>query len=188
MGLRIHVFGASGSGTTTLGEALAAEFGVPCLDTDRYFWLPTEPPFQEVRPLDARLLLLRADMTKERAWVSSGSLSGWGDPLLPFIDRAVFLSLDRDIRMARLIEREKVRYGPEALAPGGRMHEQHREFVAWAGAYDSGGMEMRSRLRHEAWLASFPRPVLRLDSAQTVEENLATLVGWLSRDVGEGES
>ena len=41
----IHIFGASGSGTTTLAEKISRELGYFHLDTDDYFWLPTDPPF-----------------------------------------------------------------------------------------------------------------------------------------------
>jgi adenylate kinase family enzyme len=34
---RIHLIGASGSGTTTLGRALAQRLGYPHFDTDHYF-------------------------------------------------------------------------------------------------------------------------------------------------------
>ncbi len=51
---RIHVTGASGAGVTTLGRALAQHFAVPHADTDDYFWLPTEPPFTERRPVEDR--------------------------------------------------------------------------------------------------------------------------------------
>jgi adenylate kinase family enzyme len=43
--MRVHIVGASGSGTTTLGKALAARAGCAHLDTDEFFWMPTEPPF-----------------------------------------------------------------------------------------------------------------------------------------------
>jgi hypothetical protein len=42
---RIHIFGASGSGTTTLGAAIADRYGYAHLDVDQYFWMPTDPPF-----------------------------------------------------------------------------------------------------------------------------------------------
>lgn len=46
----IHIFGASGSGTSTLGRAVAAGLGWRFLDTDDFFWLPTDPPFTTPRP------------------------------------------------------------------------------------------------------------------------------------------
>ena len=42
---RIHILGASGSGTTALGQALAEHLRCPHFDTDDYFWLPTDPPY-----------------------------------------------------------------------------------------------------------------------------------------------
>jgi adenylate kinase family enzyme len=36
--VRVHIFGASGSGTTTLGRTLAERLGVRFFDGDDYFW------------------------------------------------------------------------------------------------------------------------------------------------------
>lgn len=41
----IHILGASGAGTSTLGQALEQTYGFKWLDTDDYFWMPTNPPF-----------------------------------------------------------------------------------------------------------------------------------------------
>jgi adenylate kinase family enzyme len=41
---RIHIFGASGSGTSTFGRALAAELSIRFFDADDYYWLDTDPP------------------------------------------------------------------------------------------------------------------------------------------------
>ena len=41
---RIHIVGASGSGTTSLAGELATRYGHRHLDTDDYFWLRTVPP------------------------------------------------------------------------------------------------------------------------------------------------
>jgi len=76
---RIHIVGASGSGTTTLGRALAERLQCPHFDTDAYFWLPTEPPFTEKRETILRQRLLMDDLTARKSWVLSGSLCGWGD-------------------------------------------------------------------------------------------------------------
>lgn len=58
-GCRIHT-GASGSGTSTLGPALAGKLAVPHHDTDDDDWLPTDPPYATARPAAARLLLMQA--------------------------------------------------------------------------------------------------------------------------------
>jgi adenylate kinase family enzyme len=173
---RIHVMGASGSGVTTLGRALAQRLAVAHLDTDDFYWLPSDPPYQHKREIPARLQLLRAALSRARGrWVLSGSLDGWGDPLVPLFDLVVFLLVPTDVRVRRLRERELVRYGQEALAPGGLLHEQHHAFLQWAAAYDDATQEGRSRPRHEAWLAGLPCPVLRVEGALSVEE----MMSWL---------
>jgi len=71
---RIHILGASGSGTTTLGRALAKHLQYPYFDTDDYFCLLTDPPFTLERERTVREPLLMGDLTTHGSWVLSGSL------------------------------------------------------------------------------------------------------------------
>lgn len=50
--MKIHIFGASGSGVTTLGNALANQLNIPYFDSDHYFG---KPPIHPLRK-DANLL------------------------------------------------------------------------------------------------------------------------------------
>jgi len=170
---RIHIFGASGSGTTSLATALAAKHGHRHFDTDDFYWLLTDPPYQHKRPPEVRLALLRSAFAHSASWVISGSLCGWGDPLIPEFELVVFLLVPSQVRLARLRMREIERYGHEAIAAGGQVHQTHVEFLDWAERYDTGGVEMRSRTLHEAWLARLPGAVLRLEDNQSVADQLA---------------
>jgi adenylate kinase family enzyme len=172
---RIHIFGASGSGTTSLASAVAAKYGHRHLDTDDFYWLPTDPPFRRKRPRAARLGLLRAALAKSRSWMLSGSLCGWGDPLIPEFELVVFLVVPTEIRLTRLRARERERYGREAIAPGGPLHRAHVEFVEWAGRYDVGDSEIRSRALHEAWLVKPTGRLVRLEGDRSVARQLARL-------------
>jgi adenylate kinase family enzyme len=169
---RIHVVGASGSGTTTLGRAVATRLGATHLDTDDFFWLPSEPPFEKIRDRTERQALLGAALDRQPAWVLSGSLCGWGDVFIPRFDLVVFLWLAPEIRMARLATREAARYGAEAIAPGGPLHARSQAFLAWAARYDTSGTQERSRALHEQWLAALPCPVLRLDTPASVDDHV----------------
>ncbi len=117
---RVHILGASGSGTTTLGNALGTRLGCPHYDTDAYFWLPTNPPYQEKRASADRQHLLQSDLARNDCWVLSGSLCGWGDEFIPMFTLVVFLWVPTEVRLARLISRERSRYG-DAVLPGGEM-------------------------------------------------------------------
>ena len=178
---RVHIVGASGSGTTSLASEIAGKYGHHRLDTDDFFWVPTDPPYREMRPRDQRLALLRQALLDSVPWVLSGSLCGWGDPLIAEFDLVVFLVVPTPVRLARLRAREIMRYGQQAIAPGGTFHEAHVAFLEWAGGYDTGGLGMRSRALHEAWLATLPGAVVRLEGDRSVGEQLAKIeAAWSS--------
>jgi adenylate kinase family enzyme len=172
---RIHILGASGSGTTTLGRVLAERLQYSHFDTDDYFWLPTDPPYTHQRERSERAQLLMDDLTAQDAWVISGSLCGWGDVAIPRFELVVFLWVPPDMRMARLHRREHARFGTRIL-PGGDMYEVSQAFLAWAASYDEWGLDMRSRQRHDQWLSTLPCPILRLEGEYTIEEQLAVLM------------
>lgn len=169
---RIHILGASGSGTSSLALEIVRRYGHRHLDTDDYYWLPTSPPFRQTRPAGQRLALLRRAFAESSAWVLSGSLCGWGDPLGPEFQMIVFLVVPTPIRLARLSRREATRYGPDAIAAGGSLHQAHEEFLDWAARYDTGGPEMRSRAMHEAWLAGLACQVVRLEGDLAPDEQI----------------
>jgi len=175
----VHVVGASGAGTTTLGRALAARLGAAHLDTDDFFWVPTDPPFEKIRERAERQALLGAALARESAWVLSGSLCGWGDVFIPRFDLVVFVWMAPEIRLARLRERERQRYGA-AIAPGGPRHAKFEAFLAWAAGYDEA-LEAPERCRklHEQWLAALPCPVVRITDAGGVATHVATVIAAL---------
>lgn len=174
---RLHITGASGTGTTTLGRAIADAWAVRHADTDDYFWEPTDPPYIRKRAGADRLRLMHAVFLPRRGWVLSGSLMGWGDPLIEHFDAVIFLTLDSTTRLARLEARERQRHAA-SNTPGGRQDAAHREFLDWARSYDDPGFTGRSRVRHEQWLAALACPVLRLDGAQPVSTLLAAVSAW----------
>ncbi len=172
---RIHLFGASGSGTTTLGRVLADALGVPHLDADDYYWQRSDPPFIAKNAPAERVRAIERDVAAEQGWVLSGSVCSWGDRLIPRFTLAVFLYLDPGERMARLAARERARYG-ERLLPGGDMHRQSREFLAWAESYDTAAPSIRSLALHELWMKRLPCPVMRLDTAVSTHSLVASVM------------
>ena len=174
MGAVVHIFGASGSGTSTLGAALAARCGYRQLDTDDFFWLPTDPPFTVKRPRPERLTLLRQALAEADRTVLSGALCGWGDELIPLFTLAVRVVTPTDVRLRRLQERESRRFG-ERIRTGGDMYAAHLAFLDWAAAYDTGDLSMRSKAEHDAWSAALACPLYVADGTRPVDETVAEL-------------
>lgn len=178
---RIHILGASGSGTTTLGAALAGRLALPRFDTDDFFWQRTDPPYQHARGREERQRLLGEALVEHPGWVLSGSLCGWGDFLIPQMDLVVFLWIPADIRMQRLREREYARYGKEIDDPAHPSYQTHVAFLDWAAQYDTGGPDMRSLAMHREWLRKLPGQVVQIEEAVSVAES----VSWVLAALGE---
>ena len=167
----IHIVGASGAGTSTLGQALEQKYGYKWLDTDNYFWQPTDPPFMKSRPREERVALLTADLEKHPKCVVSGSLGVWGDVFIPRFDLVVFVDTLTDIRIERLKKREYERFG-ERVCEGGDMYEEHIGFIKWAKKYDIMKPPERCRKLHEEWFKLLKCPLLRVDGTKPVDELL----------------
>ena len=175
---RIHILGASGSGTSTLGSALARRLGVPHIDSDTFYWLPTDPPYTTPRAPEERRALLAQRLPVTAHWVFSGAATKWAAPLEPHYDLIVFLRLDPAVRMDRLRRREAARWGARILS-GGDMAVLNSAFITWAEAYDTAGSLRRGLATYEAWLADQTAPVQRLDSLAPVEDLVAAVLDRL---------
>lgn len=174
----IHVFGAAGSGTTTIARAIHNRFGHVHLDTDNYFWVPTDPPYIIKRSPLERQQLLKVDIAKHERCVISGSLCGrgdcWGDIFIPLFDLAIFVDAPTDVRIKRIQEREYEEFGDRIL-PGGDMYENHSDFISWARSYDTGGINQRSRALHLKWMENLTCPILMVDGTKQVIDVLSTI-------------
>lgn len=165
-GVRLHVTGAAGAGVEALGKALAGELRLKFLDTDDYYWLPTDPPFTEKRTIPERLRLLGRDFSRHAGgWILAGPMPGWGDPLIPHFSHVIVVDTPEDVRKARLREREIARYGG-AKRPGIDLVHTSNEHCVWAAGYDTGERSGRSCNGLEGWLARLPCPVLTVDGRE----------------------
>jgi hypothetical protein len=162
MQTRILITGASGSGTTTLGRALATRLTCAFYDADDYYWLPTDPPFRCKQDPAIRASRLLQALENASPTVLAGSILNWGVELEDSFSLIVFLTVPAEIRVSRLREREIQRFGRVDPA-----------FLAWAGQYGQGTLEGRSLSKHEAWLAKRSCPLLRIDGDLSTECRLA---------------
>ncbi|UBV45434.1 AAA family ATPase (plasmid) [Deinococcus taeanensis] len=182
--LRLHILGASGSGTSTLGQLLAARFPLTPYDTDDFFWEPTDPPYEIKRAPAERLAMLQQALSQHERWVLSGSLCGWGDPLIPLFDAVIFITLPVHVRLERTQQRERARFG-DHLDEGGALHQKHQDFMAWSASYDDPVPVVgRNRLKHEGWLAQLPCPVYQVDNSGTLQDLLDTVCARLRLNEG----
>ena len=177
---RVLVTGAPGSGTTTLGRALADRLGAGFIDADDYFWLAGEPPYTVAQATAPRLASIMEAIACFPSVVVAGSVVDWGAQLEDGFSLVVYLWVPAEARIRRLIERETGRFGK----PRG-------SFIEWAAQYDEGRLPGRSRAIHERWLGDRACPVVRIEGEVTIEQALARIECRLasatpSRYRGEG--
>ncbi len=178
--MKIHIMGASCAGSTTLGNALAKRLGYTYLDTDAYYFVPTEIPFSVKREPTERIAMMKADFEANDNVIIGGSLVSWGDEWFTNFDLVVFLYIPHDIRMARLHAREVERYGDKIFTDPYRA-VQYQQFTAWAKGYDDNSTNGRNLGVHLDWLSKVNCPVLKIDGDTTVEERVERVINFLQK-------
>ncbi|NJD26561.1 MAG: hypothetical protein FIB06_14285, partial [Betaproteobacteria bacterium] len=172
--MRSLVIGAAGSGTSTLGQALASEFGASFFEADDHFWVASDPPYQTKRSPDERLRSVLDALSRSPSAVLAGSVVGWGSELENCFSHVVFLSVPTDVRLARLRQREMNRFG-----------HVNEAFLDWAAKYDEGDIADRSRAAHERWLSERTCLTLRISGDVPVEQGVTRIVEALSNNAFE---
>lgn len=182
--MKVLIFGASGSGTTTLGKELGRRTGYTHLDIDEYYWIPTKPPFQEKVSLPERNKTLTRDFEKFKNVIVSGSLVSWGESWQNAFDLAIFIYLNPTVRIERLKKRELERYGNKLLTD--KLTQQNsEEFIEWAKKYDDQHFSGRSLTIHNQWIKFLNCPVVRIDgeiSLNDKTEKILTEINYLDTE------
>jgi len=173
--MKILIFGASGSGTTTLGQQLEKRASFVHLDVDNYYWKLTEPPFQEKIPLPERNANLTTDFKKFENVALSGSMVSWGKEWESLFDLAIFIHLKNSIRMERLEKREIARYGNKLLTDK-QTQLASKAFLEWANKYEDPDFEGRSSKVHNEWVKLLDCRVLKIDGKMELERKIETII------------
>ena len=173
--MKIIIFGASGSGTTTLAKSLAQQLNCIHLDADEYYWEKTDPPFQVKLPLEKRNENLKTDFHQNEQVIISGSLLTWGDYWNTAFDLGVFLRLPPSIRMERLQHREEVRYGTQ-LKTNPKIIQQSKDFLDWAARYDDAAFDGRSITQHKKWVQLLDCEVIEIKENLTNAERMNIVI------------
>ena len=174
----IHIYGASGSGTSTIGKYISDKLGFYFMDTDDYFWQATDPPYTIKRNISERLSMMKKDINEHEKVVISGSLVDWGDELIPLFSLAIRVETDTNRRIERLMRREREHFG-NRIDTGGDMYENHQEFLNWAAAYDDGGLDMRSKAKHDEWQMKLYCKHIIVDGSLPLEKNFQMIQSYL---------
>lgn len=180
--MRIHIFGASGSGVTTLGKALSQKLNIEYFDSDDFFWLKTDIPFTIKQDPAVRNTVISEKLNNTRHWVFGGSILHWGPDVFPRFDLIVFLYLAPNIRLNRIRKREHERYGDEIIINPERK-DKFEKFMDWTKDYDNNtGIANRTLHAHREWLSTINTPLLELSGNDDVQQKIKMILDKIDEE------
>ena len=173
----IIIFGASGAGSTTLGNEISQRLNFKYLDIDDYLWRwDTEIPLTVTCSSEERKERLMNDIAKYPKFVIAGTIFSDREVFHPLLDLAVFISTPAEVCAERVRTREHARWGARVL-PGGdmykstRFHGDNDDYTVNAQKYESADISKFGRKLHEKWISELPCLVLRVDGTKNIIEN-----------------
>jgi len=175
----IILFGSPGSGTTTLGKELAKQLTYPHFDLDDIHWRwDTEIPYTIYHSKDERIKLTKNAIDGHKNFIMSGSMWSIRKTFEPMFEMAIYVQASVEVRAERLRSRSLARWGSRVLK-GGDMYEYHeayRDYNITAQQYDRDDSPQSYRKQHEQWVRELPCPVLQIDGAKGISENIAFIL------------
>jgi hypothetical protein len=88
----------------------------------------------------------------------------------------VFLNVPKEIRLQRLVKRQRDRFG-QRIEVGGDMHDEHEAFIEWAGEYEDRPGKGRNLTTDREFLLSHSDRFMSLDKIADIE----AIVGEIAR-------
>ncbi len=164
----IHIMGASGSGTSTIGEFLGKELDFEIIESDFYKWKQTIPEFQEMRPIEESNRLLLEKIKESKNLVITGSLHS--NPItFKYINLIVYLKCPTRVRIKRIKSRDVLK-GRNSLEADDKVKENFLKFLDNAKNYNKIGMDMRSKASQKWVISSCNVPVINIRTNKSMDK------------------
>lgn len=163
----IIIFGANGSGKSTVGREVARVLKFKYMDIEAYHFIESVIPYTAVRPRQECLDLMLADIEKYHSFVMTAVTGDLGEQISSMYEFAVFLSAPLELRIERIKQRTYEQYR-ERVCAGGDMYEQNLRFIDFVAS--------RSLIKIEQWTETLKCPVIQIDGTNPVHENTEVIV------------
>jgi adenylate kinase family enzyme len=163
----IIVFGANGSGKSTIARELANVLNYKHMDIEDYHFIESEIPYTKARTREECLNLMLEDTNKHKNFVLSAVTGDFGDEIESMYIFAVLLAAPLGIRIDRVKRRAFMQHG-DRISEGGDMYKQYLEFVEF--------VRSRTSDRISQWEAKLKCPVITIDSTKPISENIELII------------
>ncbi len=164
----IHIMGASGSGTSSIGEYLSKELGFDIIESDFYKWEQTIPEFQVMRPIEESNKLLLEKIRQAKNLIITGSLHS--NPVtFEYIDLIIYLKCPTKVRLKRILKRDEEK-GRYSLQQDETVRQNFLEFLKIAKSYNKLGDDIRSKKSQRMVISSCNAPLIKINTNKNIEK------------------
>ena len=173
MSNKILICGLNGAGKSTLGKRLAEKLRYKFKDMEDYYFPgnDSEYPYESARTRAEVSNLLLEDMKKYDNFVLASVKGDYGDEVMSMFTCTVLISVPKDIRMKRVIDRSFQKFGNRMLSDGD-LYEKEKNF------FDM--VRQRSEWEIENWLRTIHVPIIQVDGTKPVDSNIAEIIDQLN--------
>ncbi len=175
--MNLLVFGAPGSGVSTLSERLSDTLNLPCiaLHTNQ-----TPPDAGDPIPIPKEEYTeLINQINAKKGYLIDGSpcLLNWE---LGKLDGIIYLMTPKLQRLQRLREREIASQGIDILKEGCREFKVFNRYMYWVSQFDQAGIDRESKILHQKLLNSLSIPIFKANGLLGEEELTQQALEWIN--------
>ena len=173
--VNLLIFGAPGSGVSTLSEKLSAKLDVP------YIKLHNEqkpPDAGDPTIISEEVFVQATNNLKKKGYIIDGSpcLLSWQ---LERLNGVIYLITPKLERLQRLRNRELTSQGADILKEGCRPFRVFNRYMYWVSQFDQAGVDRESKLLHQKFLSSLSIPIFRANGLLSIEELTQQTHDWI---------
>lgn len=157
----IVLVGLNGSGKSTLAKYAGKKLGFDVLEVEDY-WFEKQHDYQNPRTSsEASQLMMDAIAQSTNGFIIGGNISSLSKELVSNLSLIVYIDVEKELRIQRVIQREKDRYG--LLEKGTSLYNERQDFLTF--------VQSRTPDAIFSWMEKTNIPLLKIDGKATLEHN-----------------
>lgn len=157
----IVLVGLNGSGKSTLAKYAGKKLGFDVLEVEDY-WFEKQHDYQNPRTSsETSQLMMDAIAQSTNGFIIGGNISSLSKELVSNLSLIVYVDVEKELRIKRVIQREKDRYG--LLEKGTSLYNERQDFLTF--------VQSRTPNAIFSWMEKTNIPLLKIDGKANLEHN-----------------
>ena len=157
--------GLNGAGKSTLAKYVGKKLEFDVLEVED-FWFETPCDYQNPRKSpEVSQLMLDTIEQSSNGFIIAGNISNLSKKIEAYLSLVVYVDVAKEVRVQRVIQREKNRYG--FLEKGTDLYNERQDFLTF--------VQARTPDTIFSWIERTNIPMLKIDGTNTFEQNTSII-------------